>query len=110
MNISIPPDIFFGYYDILKKEQPNLCEDKKFANIKNEIISVLRMDSGIIKKPNENECKFCGSGDDVFPHHKDGNHSNNDPNNILIVCRSCHLLLHKRIDRQANGGCKQWYK
>ena len=108
MNIDIPTIVFYGYYRILKKEHQNLCEDIKFSCIRNEIVKVLREDSGVTRKVTKEICIFCGTNEDIFPHHKDGDHSNNNPENTILVCRACHMLLHKRIERQAIGGCKKW--
>jgi hypothetical protein len=43
------------------------------------------------------KCQICGF--DVEPriltlHHKDMNHSNNSPKNLLLVCPNCHSLEH----------------
>lgn len=45
-----------------------------------------------------NECYFCGREEiDGYKndiHHKDGNHQNNNPENLMKLCRSCHKKLH----------------
>jgi len=33
---------------------------------------------------------------DLVVHHKDGNKYNQDPDNLVTVCRSCHRRLHPR--------------
>jgi len=40
-------------------------------------------------------CSMCGSKRNVVIHHKDGNPTNDDPANILIVCMKCHAQFHK---------------
>lgn len=40
-------------------------------------------------------CEICGSTNNIDIHHKDGNYHNNDENNLMIVCRSCHCKLHR---------------
>lgn len=42
----------------------------------------------------EKKCEVCGSTTNIDVHHKDGNHQNNVPENLLVVCRSCHLKIH----------------
>ena len=47
----------------------------------------------------ENKCAVCGYDEDVRileVHHKDENHSNNDLNNLCILCPNCHrkITLH----------------
>jgi hypothetical protein len=33
-------------------------------------------------------------------HHKDRNHKNNDKNNLIYLCKSCHGKEHVYIDRE----------
>lgn len=42
----------------------------------------------------EKVCELCGSIKSIDIHHKDGNYQNNTPDNIMVVCRSCHMKLH----------------
>lgn len=46
-------------------------------------------------------CEKCGSTRNVEVHHKDGNYQNNSPENLMILCRSCHMKEHK-----PKGKCK----
>lgn len=55
-------------------------------------------------------CELCGSDKNIDIHHKDGNHLNNATENLMAVCRSCHMKLHsskqrcKICGRVADGG------
>lgn len=42
----------------------------------------------------------CGVEEDYLLqiHHMDGNHNNNDPNNLEIVCANCHVKRHLKLD------------
>lgn len=40
------------------------------------------------------ECHFCGATKNLCRHHIDKNRSNNTPENLVVVCRSCHAKLH----------------
>lgn len=44
-------------------------------------------------------CYFCSSSDDLVIHHIDFTGQTNDPNNeldnLVTLCRSCHIKLHK---------------
>ena len=42
-------------------------------------------------------CQECGERPAIDRHHKDGNTTNNDPANVLFVCRSCHMKLDGRM-------------
>lgn len=52
----------------------------------------------------KNECKRCGSLNNLIVHHVDGNFKNNpvDGSNWEILCRSCHPKEHPR-ERNKNG-------
>ena len=80
------------------------------------------MERGLIYRLSRCICKICGcrmwdSGSGIWSgmrygeiehwgkigkysgaphiHHLDGNHKNNDPNNLILVCPSCHKTFHK---------------
>lgn len=40
-------------------------------------------------------CEICGATQNVDIHHKDGNHQNNTSENLMLVCRRCHMKLHR---------------
>jgi 5-methylcytosine-specific restriction endonuclease McrA len=47
------------------------------------------------KKP----CQKCGSTKRPERHHVDGNTANNEPSNIMFLCRRCHMTEDGRINR-----------
>lgn len=44
----------------------------------------------------EQKCIICGATDNLHVHHKDGNHNNNDINNLVWLCSKCHHDVHVR--------------
>lgn len=42
----------------------------------------------------DGSCEICGSDKNVDVHHKDGNPQNNKTENLMRVCRSCHIRIH----------------
>lgn len=42
----------------------------------------------------EHRCEKCGSTKSIDVHHIDGNRNNNTPENIMVLCRSCHMKGH----------------
>jgi 5-methylcytosine-specific restriction endonuclease McrA len=53
----------------------------------------------VYAKFKEKVCSECGfipkHSCQLDIHHKDGNHRNNDPNNLETLCANCHRLRHK---------------
>ncbi len=49
-------------------------------------------------------CSVCGKAR-AERHHLDGNTLNNDPGNIMFVCRKCHMAKDGRHEQ-----CKRWAK
>ena len=48
-------------------------------------------------------CRICGNPK-AERHHKDGNTLNNDPDNIDIVCRRCHMGEDGRLEKLSEMG------
>jgi len=65
---------------------------------------------GKAKRPYRNkikkeECNTCGSRQNLCIHHVDFDHYNDNPENLKILCVSCHLSYHKQVywDAKKNG-------
>jgi hypothetical protein len=41
------------------------------------------------------ECIRCSTVEALCIHHKDGNHRNNTPDNLEVLCMACHSRMHK---------------
>lgn len=52
------------------------------------------------RKHKKNVCELCSfiaiDRCQLDVHHVDGNHHNNDPNNLKTLCANCHRLIHKK--------------
>ena len=40
-------------------------------------------------------CEVCGSQAFIVVHHIDKNRRNNSPDNLIMLCRSCHAKVHR---------------
>lgn len=40
-------------------------------------------------------CYLCASGQQVETHHVDFHHENDNPANLIPLCRSCHVTVHR---------------
>lgn len=55
----------------------------------------------VYSKYRKDACEYCGATLDFVPrlvvHHRDGNATNNDPNNLITLCDSCHKKVHSGL-------------
>jgi hypothetical protein len=60
-----------------------------------------------IKDRDNNKCKTCGSSEKLHVHHIDKNRKNNQVDNLITLCQSCHAKIHSvRIKRKSyHCGC-----
>jgi len=61
-----------------------------------EFLTQLRI---LIKDRDNYKCQVCLYREYLVVHHKDYNKNNNELNNLITLCRSCHMKIH-------NGGRK----
>jgi 5-methylcytosine-specific restriction endonuclease McrA len=47
--------------------------------------------------PSIGTCQRCKEKQAVDRHHRDGNTANNNPENVLFLCRRCHILIDGRL-------------
>lgn len=57
---------------------------------------ILKEDTSRYQKYIKSSCEICGATKDLEVYHKDKNHSNNNPNNLMTVCSSCHQKVHNQ--------------
>lgn len=52
-----------------------------------------------VLKRDDYECQICGNKSNLIIHHKDhsgqSNNPNNDVDNLITLCRKCHINIHK---------------
>ena len=51
------------------------------------------------------ECEICETTEDIIVHHVDGDRGNNDIDNLVPVCKSCHGKIHTGAD-----GYEEWFE
>lgn len=56
------------------------------------------------------ECEICGKQGKLDVHHKDENSNNNDPDNLQVLCRSCHMKIHHPKPVCKVQGCENQVK
>lgn len=51
------------------------------------------------------ECEDCGVSENLHVHHKDRDQSNNDPENLVVLCEEHHWDRHRdEVAERASGG------
>lgn len=66
-----------------------------------KIISIRKM----VLKRDDNRCQFCFSKVRINIHHIDGNHDNNNTNNMICLCLKCHQWVHDQVRKQKIKSC-----
>ena len=70
-------------------------DDRRFSGVRDYVIER----DGV-------KCAKCGSDSNLIVHHKDWIRTNNDPSNLITLCRSCHANEHFDIvDRKEKRIC-----
>ena len=84
-----------GWAKGIKSQHYKTAEEyAKQDNVKSHLLKQKLIKDGI----KENKCEICGCyewQEKILPlelHHKDGNHFNNDFNNLQILCPNCHSI------------------
>ena len=80
------------YCDRMCMRKAYLKMDDAAQSKRNGRQTAQRINELILQK---NKCEVCGSKNNLDVHHKDENPSNNNPSNLLVVCRSCHMKIHR---------------
>jgi len=95
---KLPPGPKKGY----KQTQEHIEKRKRFGpehhNWKGDNIVVASGRSRAERKFPSKPCQICGKGN-AERHHKDGDTSNNEPTNVVFLCRKCHMKVDGRYDR-----------
>ena len=52
---------------------------------------------------NKNKCYFCQKEEKLIVHHIDFNRSNNNPENLIVLCSNCHRRLHQILNKTLNA-------
>lgn len=75
--------------ECMKKGFLKLDSDKQ--SDRNGRATAQRINELILHK---DKCEICGSKKNIDVHHKDENPSNNVLDNLMVLCRSCHMKIH----------------
>ena len=52
-------------------------------------------------KAEHGQCTKCGATENLHVHHIDHDTKNNDVENLIVLCQSCHMKYHRLHDYQA---------
>lgn len=76
------------------KNQANALREFHHTNAAHS--KIMKIDTSRYQKYMKKCCEVCGTTTDLEVHHIDKNHQNNNPNNLLTVCSSCHQKIHNQ--------------
>jgi hypothetical protein len=75
-----------------KDKHPNWQGGKSFEKYSVDWTNTLKR---AIKERDKYVCQICNSLEDLIVHHRDKNKLNCNPDNLITLCRSCHIKLHR---------------
>lgn len=81
------------------KKQPRAMVEKRMAKIRGDkhyLWKGGRSRRGYRGKIKKEKCVLCDSRQNLCIHHIDFDHYNNAKENLLVLCVSCHMSLHKQ--------------
>lgn len=58
----------------------------------------------------KSHCEICGTTKNLDVHHIDKNPNNNRKENLIVLCRSCHIRIHRPKAICAVDGCNKKVK
>lgn len=90
---SIPSTFWKG------KKQPSDMVERRVEKIRGEKHYLWK--GGLSRRPYRNEvekevCDKCGARENLSIHHVNLDHYDNRPDNLQVLCVSCHMSLHKQ--------------
>jgi len=79
-------------YELRKK-----TEKEVFGKLRNNRQAFSEDEKEVILANSNNECVVCGAKEGLHIHHKDKKPSNNQMNNLLVLCGVCHKKVHMNV-------------
>lgn len=92
-------------YYLRNKEEISIYNKKWRSRNKEKVNSnareYVKKKNSLMRKLIANCCEKCKSQKSLCIHHKNRNHFDNSPTNLMILCRKCHAKEHYK-DRKIN--------
>jgi 5-methylcytosine-specific restriction endonuclease McrA len=64
-----------------------------------------RVTRDTIRERDGNRCTICGLSHDLHVHHRDGDSTNDHPQNLITLCGYCHARVH--AEERRDGGVER---
>ena len=81
------------YCDRMCMRRDWLTKEKSNQTYRNAHTTAQKINELILQRT---ECEICGKSSRLDVHHIDDDYQNNEPSNLMVLCRSCHSKEHKK--------------
>lgn len=101
VNCDVCNKEFQTRYGQKKRNDLNFCSRECYNNRKKENLKKLKRHTSFFMKLIEKGCE-CGIKEYYLLqiHHKDGDTSNNIPENLEVICANCHIRRHLKLNKK----------
>lgn len=88
----------------IERNKNSYCSRECYNNRRKENLKRLKRQTKFYDELLESSTCECGITEKYLLqiHHKDGNHNNNIPENLEIVCANCHIRRHLKINSKGD--------
>lgn len=94
--------IIFKSKSLYNRNEENYCSRECYDDRRKDTLKNLKRHTKYYNTLLDNSSCECGESKKYLLqiHHIDGNHNNNEPKNLEIVCANCHVKRHLKLNKK----------